>query len=241
MLVTNNTKPTSSPGLPQDQTSAGSCQWIPWTSPPISGWGRCSSPPPSGQTLCSSPPHHGPSSSPCPHVPAGGTSSPGYKEREQQMSLISSLPSLPFTQQSKRDPGRVTYVNEADVEFLGCVSSLQVASDVNIIVTDDACDDVRGGDALCPLGRGKHTCHGWRYRRLSAQVMMLYTFIDPQAALIFQSMNETAGSSYCMTYFKLQQGVISGSSGSVTVWTVSLSFVACHTSIIGYLGTHLHP
>lgn len=50
-----------------------------------------------------------------------------------------------------------SYVDEADVELLGCVSSLQVTSDVHVVVADDACDDVRGGDALCPLGGSKHT------------------------------------------------------------------------------------
>lgn len=48
-------------------------------------------------------------------------------------------------------------VNEADIEFLGCVSSLQVASDVYVVVSDNTRDDVRSGDALCPLGGSKHT------------------------------------------------------------------------------------
>ncbi len=55
---------------------------------------------------------------------------------------------------------RVSYINEADVEFLGRVSPLQVASDVHVIVTDYACDDVRGGDALRPLGGSEHACGG---------------------------------------------------------------------------------
>lgn len=50
-----------------------------------------------------------------------------------------------------------SYIDEADVQFLGCVSSLQVASDVHIVVPDYPSDDVRGGDALGPLGGSKHT------------------------------------------------------------------------------------
>lgn len=50
------------------------------------------------------------------------------------------------------------YIDEADVELLGRVAALQVASHVHVIVADDARDDVRGGDSLCPLGRRKHAC-----------------------------------------------------------------------------------
>lgn len=53
---------------------------------------------------------------------------------------------------------QVSYIDEADVELLCRVPSLQVASNVNVIVTDYTCDDVRGGDALCALSRSKHTC-----------------------------------------------------------------------------------
>lgn len=49
------------------------------------------------------------------------------------------------------------YVDEADVELLGRVASLQVASDVHVVVTDDARDDIRGRDALGALGGGEHT------------------------------------------------------------------------------------
>lgn len=63
---------------------------------------------------------------------------------------------LPWTEQRC-----VSYVNEADVEFLRRVPPLQVPPDVNVVVTDDARDDVRGGDALRPLSRRKHTC--WRF------------------------------------------------------------------------------
>lgn len=49
-----------------------------------------------------------------------------------------------------------THINEADVKLLGSVASLQVASHVQVVVPDDACDDVRGGDALCPLCGCKH-------------------------------------------------------------------------------------
>lgn len=52
----------------------------------------------------------------------------------------------------------VSYIDEADVELLGSVSSLQVASHVHVLIADDARDDVRGGDALCPLGGSEHAC-----------------------------------------------------------------------------------
>lgn len=55
----------------------------------------------------------------------------------------------------------LSYVDEADVELLRRVASLQVPPDVNVVVTHDACDDVRGGDALRPLSWSKHTC--WKY------------------------------------------------------------------------------
>lgn len=84
-------KPTPSPELPRDQTSARSSRWTPWISPPISGWGRCSSPPPSAQTLCSSPPRPELSSSPCPRAPANGTSSPRVTMRFPSMSLFFNL------------------------------------------------------------------------------------------------------------------------------------------------------
>lgn len=57
-----------------------------------------------------------------------------------------------------RPESRLSYVDEADVELLRRVASLQVPPDVNVVVADDACDDVRGGNALRPLGWGKHTC-----------------------------------------------------------------------------------
>lgn len=69
------------------------------------------------------------------------------------MSHFSNWTSLGWTDQS-----RISYVDEADVEFLRRVASLQVPPDVNVVVTDDARDDVRGGNALRPLSWGKHTC-----------------------------------------------------------------------------------
>ena len=35
-----------------------------------------------------------------------------------------------------------TYIDKADIQFLGCVPSLEVASGINIIVTDNPGDDV---------------------------------------------------------------------------------------------------
>ena len=53
------------------------------------------------------------------------------------------------------------YVDEADVELLGGVAPLQVASHVHVVVTHDARDDVGGGDPLGALGGGEHACTGW--------------------------------------------------------------------------------
>lgn len=50
----------------------------------------------------------------------------------------------------------MTNVNESNVEFLGCVASLQVAPYIDVIVADNASDQVRCGDTLCPLSGHKH-------------------------------------------------------------------------------------
>lgn len=38
--------------------------------------------------------------------------------------------------------GRHTYIYKADVEFLSCVSSLEIAPGIHVIVTDNSGDDV---------------------------------------------------------------------------------------------------
>lgn len=48
-------------------------------------------------------------------------------------------------------------LEEPHVQFTGCVASLQVPSDVDVIVSNDASDQVRRGDALCPLSGHKHS------------------------------------------------------------------------------------
>lgn len=50
-----------------------------------------------------------------------------------------------------------THVDEADVELFGRVAALQVSPHIHVVVSDDACDDVGGRDALGALGRSKHT------------------------------------------------------------------------------------
>lgn len=52
-----------------------------------------------------------------------------------------------------------TYVNEANIQFSSRVASLQVTPHVDVVVSDDASDQIRCGDALGPLGGHKHT---WR-------------------------------------------------------------------------------
>jgi len=49
-------------------------------------------------------------------------------------------------------------VNESNIQFSGCVSSLQVASDIDVVVSDDTSDQIRCGDALRPLSGHKHSC-----------------------------------------------------------------------------------
>lgn len=50
-----------------------------------------------------------------------------------------------------------SHVDKADVEFFSGVATLKVPSDVYVVISHNACDDVRGGNALCPLGRCKHS------------------------------------------------------------------------------------
>lgn len=48
------------------------------------------------------------------------------------------------------------YINESNIQFPSCVSSLQVPSNVDVIVSDDPSDQIRRGDAFSPLGGHKH-------------------------------------------------------------------------------------
>lgn len=50
-------------------------------------------------------------------------------------------------------------INESNIQLLCRVASLQVASYVDVIVSDDASDDVRCGDALRPCSGHKHAWH----------------------------------------------------------------------------------
>ena len=47
------------------------------------------------------------------------------------------------------------YLHKADVELLGGVASFEVASDVEVVVFDDAGDDIGRGDTFRPLGGHK--------------------------------------------------------------------------------------
>lgn len=48
------------------------------------------------------------------------------------------------------------YINESNIQFPSCVASLQVASNVDVIVSDDPSDQIRCGDAFSPLRGHKH-------------------------------------------------------------------------------------
>lgn len=50
-------------------------------------------------------------------------------------------------------------INESNIQLLCRVASLQVASYVDVIVSDNAGDDVRCGDALRPCSGHKHAWH----------------------------------------------------------------------------------
>lgn len=51
----------------------------------------------------------------------------------------------------------LSYFDEANVEFPCCVSSLQVTSDVDVIVSNNTCDEIRGRDPLRSLSSHKHS------------------------------------------------------------------------------------
>lgn len=48
------------------------------------------------------------------------------------------------------------YINESNIQLPSCVASLQVASNVDVIVSYDASDQIRCGDAFSPLRGHKH-------------------------------------------------------------------------------------
>ena len=56
----------------------------------------------------------------------------------------------------RRRRARRPHVDEADVELLGGVAPLEVASGVDVVVPHDAGDEVGGRDALRPLGGHEH-------------------------------------------------------------------------------------
>ena len=62
---------------------------------------------------------------------------------------------------------RLSHVDVADVELLGGVAALEVASGVDVVVPHDAGDEVGGGDALRPLGGCEHA---WWNRTHSNQI-----------------------------------------------------------------------
>lgn len=50
----------------------------------------------------------------------------------------------------------MAHINESNIQLLCCVASLEVASYVDVIVSDDAGNNVRCGDALRPCSGHKH-------------------------------------------------------------------------------------
>ncbi len=50
------------------------------------------------------------------------------------------------------------HIDEADIKLFCGVATLKISSDVDVVISYDACDDVRGGNALCPLGWCEHSC-----------------------------------------------------------------------------------
>lgn len=142
------------PRLHLVQTVPGSCRWIPGTSPPTCGWDLGSSPPLYKQSAWTSPPPFGPSLSSCPPGFGVDIFSPvGETQRR-------SAPGKPFgIIQSQMQPLKMSDFDESNVQLLRRVASLQVASYIDVIVSDDAGDDVRCGDALRPRGGHEHAWH----------------------------------------------------------------------------------
>lgn len=56
-------------------------------------------------------------------------------------SLFSNMPILVFY--SEQINITMTNVNESNIQLSGCVASLQVASNIDVVVSDDASDQIR--------------------------------------------------------------------------------------------------
>ena len=86
-------------------------------------------------------------------VPACGAAHEGTRVDEADVQLL-AVPACGAAREG-------THVDEADVQLFGGVAPLQVTSHVQVVIADDARDDVRGGNALRPLGGGEHAWEGW--------------------------------------------------------------------------------
>lgn len=145
-----------SPRLRRVQRAPGSCWWIPVTSPPTCWWDPGSSPPLCRQNAWTFPPPYAPSPSSCPLGSAVCTFSPVRKWTWSDIGTPPSSLTVLKKSFSLNDYLIISNVYESDIQLSGRVASLQVAADVDVVVSDDASDEVRCGDALCPLSGHKH-------------------------------------------------------------------------------------
>ena len=122
------------------------------TSPPTCGSCLGSSLPLCRQSVWTSPPPYAPSLSFCQPGSAAGISSPVSKNTNLDPISLSFV----FKNTHNLFKYNFTDINESDVQFSGGVASLQVASNIDVIISDDAGDKIRRGDALCPLSGHKH-------------------------------------------------------------------------------------
>lgn len=51
---------------------------------------------------------------------------------------------------------KCSHIDVADIKLLGRVATLKVASGVDVIVSDNSRNQVRGGDSFCALRGYKH-------------------------------------------------------------------------------------
>lgn len=85
---------------------------------------------------------------------------------------------------SSEGMGWYTYIYKADIQFLGCVPSLEVTSGINIIVSDNSGDDVWCWDAFCSLRWNKHSCSSRKEEKKRKTMIVWWTHFFLMALLL---------------------------------------------------------
>lgn len=132
---------------------------------------------------------------------------------------------------SSEGTGWHTYVYKADIQFLGCVPSLEVASGINIIVSDNSGDDVWCWDAFCSLRWNKHSCSNKK------EEIKRTNLVDPSSLMALLSRIK-------LHLLRLSHLVPADSSRLSSVCSLPAVNTACSSSWTCSLGaacTHLAP